>query len=88
MDVGIKLRGVIPNSQAHYTDPTSGLLETEQRKQGERGQSGGMPVILTFEIRMELPTGQLNTVALSLKTIMESQSRCVEDPRLLVAAQI
>ena len=37
---------------------------------------------------MELPTGLPNTLALFLKKSTKSQSSCVEDPRLLVAAQI
>ena len=37
---------------------------------------------------MELLTGLPNTVAYSLKKSTKSQSRCVEDPRLLVTAQI
>ena len=45
-------------------------------------------MILPFGMLIELTTGLPSTVALSLKKSTKSQSRCVEDSRLLVSAQI
>jgi hypothetical protein len=61
--------------------------EQIKRKQGDIRQSGGVTGdIANNLVLMELLIRLPNIAAPSLKKFTKSQTRCVEDPRMLVAA--